>query len=212
MGLFSKKERVPELPPAPTLPEIPSAEAKKDLPELPSFPTSPKNEMLNQELVKSAVSDDMSPEPETTNPQFPTLPSMGEPSIADLPRESTPSTNSPPTNQGIPALPQQPKPLQEISQEVASPRKTLEMASDTSQPKKPMTQQLDPIFVRIDKFQSSQESFEKIKDKIREIEKTLESLKKVKSQEEDEVSKWLSEVEEVKSRLAQIDDNIFRQM
>ena len=64
MGLFSKKEEVPVISQTPTLPELPTEEKKpeeKSLPELPSFPTNSKNETLNQEMVKSAVTDMPSP-------------------------------------------------------------------------------------------------------------------------------------------------------
>jgi hypothetical protein len=62
MGLFKKKEEVPSLPPVPSLSTLPRVnsnipEPKKNLPELPSFPSVPKNEGMNQEIVKSAVSD-----------------------------------------------------------------------------------------------------------------------------------------------------------
>ncbi len=59
MGLFNKKESVPELPSAPGLPKLPKMENSQEnnLPELPSFPPNPKNESLNQEMVKSAVND-----------------------------------------------------------------------------------------------------------------------------------------------------------
>ena len=63
MGLFSKKEKIPELPPAtglpqlPEIPDFPESNEKQNLPKLPSFPESPINKNLNQEIIKSAVDD-----------------------------------------------------------------------------------------------------------------------------------------------------------
>ena len=62
MGLFSKKEEIPKIPPAPALATFPTkVSEKKDLPELPSFPPNSNNENLNQEMVKSAVIETDSP-------------------------------------------------------------------------------------------------------------------------------------------------------
>jgi hypothetical protein len=191
MGLFSKDEGVPEIPTAPTLPELPKQEApeKKGLPELPSFPADSKNENLNQEMVKSAVSDNtpeekkggmdiqkdmhISEEPEG-GPIIPPMPSKPptQPSIADL------------------------------------PKKTLEI----SQTEEKSSKEIEPIFVRIDKFQSAQKHFEQIKNKVKEIESTIGKIKDVKSKEEVELKGWTEDVERIKSRLSEIDSDIFDQI
>lgn len=57
MGLFTKKEKLPEIPRISQLPELPEP-PKRASNELPSFPTSDRNENLNRDLVKSAVSSD----------------------------------------------------------------------------------------------------------------------------------------------------------
>src|SRR3989344_2892463 len=67
----------------------------------------------------------------------------------------------------------------------------------------------EPIFVRLDKFQDAQKNLENIKDKIAEIESTIKSIKDVKSKEDEEISKWIEDTENLKSLLAEIDEDIF---
>ena len=164
MGLFSKADKVPEIPAAPSLPELPSIE-KKDLPELPSFPANPKNENFNQEMVKSAVTD---------------MPSPGENEvIVDAPKsvhvEEVPKEESMiPPKPSDSSIPEPPSPKSKSvdddgkNMSIADVPKTLELT-------RPMTdnavsKQIEPIFVRIDKFQSAQKDFEQIKGKVKEIE------------------------------------------
>ena len=69
-----------------------------------------------------------------------------------------------------------------------------------------------PIFIRIDKFQYAQKNFENIKDKVKEIESVIRKIKDVKSQEETELKGWTEDVEQIKSRLTEIDNGIFEQI
>lgn len=198
MGLFTKKKsEVPELPPAPTLPELPRLSSSRGLPELPSFPGTSKNENLNREIVKSAVSDDSEEsEEETEHDDFESLPTKP---IETYPRRLVDLGEIPSFQK---KLIQEPEPLA-LKQINSKKVQSIEP---------PMTRPSEPIFVRIDKFQSSQDSFQKILSKVSEIEKTLEKLKSVKQQEEEELAKWSAEVEQLKSRLSDIDDNIFSQL
>jgi hypothetical protein len=193
MGLFSKKEQIPIFPTAsslpPLLPLLPLPPIKeepnrKDLPELPSFPTGFKNRNLNQKMVKSAVSD---------------VPSFEEEEVdMEMPR-----------NLYI---------TEEISGESRiPPRPLLQTSRPQTQPKQtpvPQVQQKqnETIYIRIDKFQSAQKNLEEIKSKISEMESILRKIKDVKSREEKELKEWTEDIENLKSRLAEIDDNIFGQL
>jgi len=201
MGLFSKKEKVPEIPVAPQLPELPKSQEqpeKKDLPELPSFPNGSRNENINQEMVKSAVAD---------------MPSPGENEVHVNIPEGLHVTEEPEGESMIPpkpsveeAIPEPPK-MPSIAD---TPRRTLELTANT--PNTPITKQVEPIFVRIDKFQSAQKNFENIKEKVKEIESVLAKIKDVKSKEEVELKGWTEDVEKIKSRLAEVDSGIFDQI
>ena len=201
MGLFSKKEDVPEIPPAPTLPDLPKSEGqpeKKNLPELPSFPASSKNENLNQEMVKSAVADMPSPGEEEVHVEIPEGLHVTE--------EQEGESMIPPKPSVEEAIPEPPK----IPSIADTPKKTLELNAAT--PNKPITKQVEPIFVRIDRFQSAQKNFENIKDKVKEIDSVLGRIKGVKSKEEEELKGWTEDVEKIKARLAEVDSGIFDQI
>ena len=218
MGWFSKNEEVPQIAPAPILPELPKKKEpeKKDLPELPAFPNTYKNENLNREVVKSATGDISSPGENEVNVDVPKDLHVTE----KLPRESLiPSISS----KTIPELPkhihkaetyravhnpswytEQHESIQEI------PKKTLELniASNHNLPPK----RVEPIFVRIDKFQLAQKNFEQIKEKIKEMELVLGKIKDIKLREEAELKGWTEDVEKIKSQLSEIDSGVFDQI
>ena len=197
MGLFSKNEEVPTIPTAPTLPELPNSEVK-DLPELPSFPANSKNENLNQEMVKSAVTDMPSPEEKEMCVETPDSLHVTEEPEEELAIHPKPSIES--------SIPEPPK-MPSISD---APKKTIELSAHIIE--KSASKQIEPIFVRIDKFQVAQKNFEQIKDKVKEIESVLKKIKDVKLREELELKNWTEDVEKIKSRLAEVDANIFNQI
>ena len=196
MGFFSKKEDVPEIPLAPSLPEVPKPEGqpeKKELPELPSFPGTPQTENINQAIVKSAVAD---------------VPIEGSEINVEIP-EGLQVTEEPEAQSMIP-----PKPsvgnIASMSPSISSAIKPLEL--NASVPNKPIGKHAEPIFVRIDKFQSAQKNFENIKEKVKDIESVLSKIKDVKSNEEVELKGWTEDVEKIKVRLAEVDSDIFNQI
>lgn len=232
MGLFKKKEEIPTIPTAPSLPALPALPplepiakepVKKGLPELPSFPANPKNETLNQEMVKSAVSDVPDSEEIESHieapvsihveemPEKPTLtpkPNL-ESSIPKLPESITPINPQGvesqklevPTIPTIPTVPETPvAPIAPIVPIQSPP------------PKVQSENQNEPIFVRIDKFQSAQKNFDEIKSKVAEIESVLQNLKDVKLQEDKEIKGWSEDTEKLKSKLAEIDNNLFSKL
>ena len=195
MGLFSKKEPVPEIPTAPSLPELPTIprkieEQKKELPELPSFPLNSKNKNLNQEIVKSAVSD--SSERKENDTMIPEVPRFN----GEVEMNSDESFSSPKLEFPIPNIPKE------------EPTTTLTQPSVSMQ----SSMSADPIFVRIDKFQESQKNFDNIKDMVGEIESVLNKIKDVKAKEESELKGWTDDVEKIKTKLSQIDSDIFSQI
>lgn len=187
MSLY-KREDVPEIPMSPSLPDLPLT--RKDLPELPSFPTGNRNNNINQEIVKSAISDNLgedevkmkSPEEELGKINLPTLPAIP---ILQKGRVSIMDEDKP---QNIPKL------------------QTSRLSS------LPKNDDADPIFVRIDKFQLAKKSIEQIRKKIDEMESVIEKLNEVKAKEEEEIKSWSSEISNLKMKLSEIDSNIFDQI
>mgnify|MGYP000309449236 CR=1 FL=1 len=183
MGWFSKKEKVPDIPPAPKLPPLPNSQEKpeKITHELPSIPSNV-NENLNQQIVKSAVHDNPLEDKEVD--------------VEVLPKDFDFKKS-----QKLPQLPRFP-PQQEQ-------RKTLELSPSISESK---TKQIEPVFVRMDKFLESKKDFESIKKRVKGIEATLAKIKEVKQKEDAEISSWIEDLEKLKSRLAEIDSNIFNRL
>jgi hypothetical protein len=206
MALFKKKEDVPEIPTASTLPNLPSIEQteKKELPELPSFPANSKNKNINQEMVKSAVTDTSFPGENEVHVDIPEglhikEERQGEPTIP--PKPSVKST--------IPEPPTQPSIVKSTIPEPPTKPTTVKTTPTT---KHPTSTSDEPIFIRIDKFQLAQKHFEQIKEKINKIELVIGKIKEVKSKEEIELKGWTEDIEQIKTRLSEIDADIFDQI
>lgn len=67
----------------------------------------------------------------------------------------------------------------------------------------------EPIYVRLDKFQTTVEAFEGIRDKIVEIENLLVKVRDIKAQEEKELMEWENEIQIIKARIEAIDRSVF---
>ena len=209
MGLFKKKEGIPTIPTSSSLPPLPSISdepIKRDLPGLPSFPTGFKNTNLNQEMVKSAVSDMPSPEEEEEYAEAPESFNVEEEPEEELKNFQRPLIRSSIPEPPKPILPSKPKPVRlQIPPAPVVP---------THLPQSPIPnlRTNEPIFIRIDKFQAAQKNFEEIKSKITEMESVLQKIIEVKAQEEEELKGWTEDVEKLKIRLSEIDSNIFSQL
>ncbi len=67
----------------------------------------------------------------------------------------------------------------------------------------------EPVFIRLDKFEESLNTFEKAKRQISEIERILRDIKKIKEDEERELVFWEKELQTIKSQIEKIDTEIF---
>ena len=67
-----------------------------------------------------------------------------------------------------------------------------------------------PIYIRLDKFKAGLESFEDIKGKLTEIEDLLVKIKDMRDKEEKELDEWEREIQVVKARIEQIDNDVFK--
>jgi hypothetical protein len=194
MGLFKKDEEVPVVPQSgiPGLPQ--SGEAKKkELPGLPAFPASTNNENINQQMVKSAISEMPSP----TSGLAPKMAQVPQPinstaiNTPDQLPELPPIPTAPQVNdQARPAIPQ--TSLQNISQ----PRSLLN----------------EPIFIRLDRYQASQKSVDAIREKVFKMEAILKKIEETKAKEEDELKGWIENINHVKTKIAEVDRDIFNQI
>jgi hypothetical protein len=194
MGLFKKDEEVPAVPQS-RIPELPeSGEVKKkELPGLPAFPANTNNENINQQMVKSAISEMPSPSSE----------------LAPKMTQATQPVSS--VEIGTPGqLPELP-PIPTASQTSNQVRPTVPQTSLQSAPQ-PRSSLNEPIFIRLDKYQSSQKSVDAIREKVAKMEATLKKIEETKAKEEDELKGWIENINHVKTKIAEVDRDIFNQI
>ena len=70
-------------------------------------------------------------------------------------------------------------------------------------------QKAEPVFIRLDKFQESLNVFENAKKKINEMRAMLQDLRRIKDQEERELTAWENEINIIKDQVDKIDKEIF---
>jgi len=66
-----------------------------------------------------------------------------------------------------------------------------------------------PVFVRIDKFHDALDNFNKIKEKVLEIETELKNINEIQIKEEEELKEWESEIQSIKGKMNTIDNSLF---
>ena len=199
MAWFKKKEEqeiqedIPTLPELPnpnkfSLPELPppiSSKNQEDLPELPTLPELKTETNLTPEVIKQEI---MKPPQQMHKSQFDNPPQISK--IHSKPIPSQPIHHQPP---------------QITTPEIVSPPPEASRS-------KSRVKEAEPIYVRLDKFEASLESFEEIKRKINEIEEVLRKTKEIKQKEELELEAWEREIQIMKSRITAIDKTMFNKL
>ncbi len=192
MGLFHKKEKVPEVPLAPNLAELPEIPElpKEKVSELPSLPKG-LGEQANRSMVKSAVNDME-------------LPPENKDGIQELPKDFDFQASVMQTPPVVDLIPTIPKP--EVKKIEAKPF----VSNDIVAPVAPTSQ--DPIFVRIDRYQNAKKELDEINKNIRSVEAVLNKLGEIKSREDKEVGQISESLSSIKTRLGNIDSNVFKKV
>ncbi len=70
-------------------------------------------------------------------------------------------------------------------------------------------QKMEPMFVRLDKFEENLEIFEKIKKQLGGVEGLLENIKQIKEEESKELESWQAKLQTTKNQIDKIDRDIF---
>jgi hypothetical protein len=198
MGLFSKKKKegldIASLPDLPedninfsSKDELPALEENPEIANLPeiesnALPTLP-NSQTGRNFNQEAIKSAVT-EPPKINPSFE-------------------KSKFAPLKQTAPDLENK-----TMAPSIREPR-TVEI-TDNFSPQQ--TKKAEPVFIRLDKFQTTVETFEEIKNKIIEIEELLKKTKEIKQQEEQELNDWEREIQIIKSRIDAIDKNIFNKL
>jgi len=185
---------------------------------LPSFPDSPINKGFSQAAIKEAVSQDELPE---QNKKVSTKIEKSFKTIQIEEPEESPSLNENPYLASIKSSYPAPKPYS--SQPINNPKiqNSAPKAPNITPPpvvapdfiskeELPKSQGKDSdIFVKIDKFYSGKKTLESIKDQIDQIDNLLKKIRDTKIKEEHELAGWEKEIALVKSRIQNVNDNIF---
>ena len=65
------------------------------------------------------------------------------------------------------------------------------------------------LFIKVDKYKGVMRDIDHIKSKLEELEKVMSKLDSIKREEDEELSKWHSDVETLKERISSIDKTLF---
>jgi|TARA_Y100000310_G_scaffold343163_1_gene449569 septation ring formation regulator EzrA len=182
MGWFKKdKEKVPELPRLPPLPSINLEEGDiEELPKLPSIPSSEIGNRFSQNMIKEAV--------------------IGEKEDEDVEEEIEEIESSMETLPHLPLTREIEPPKRIIQNKREIPESFVEAATKVKE---------EPVFIRIDKFEESLKIFEKTKERISEVDRMLRDIRKVREKEEQELSIWEEEIQNLKNQIEKVDQDIF---
>tara|TARA_Y100000310_G_scaffold130751_2_gene129873 strand:- start:5874 stop:6449 length:576 start_codon:yes stop_codon:yes gene_type:complete len=177
-----KSEIQPSLPKMPKLPELPRIDDPNELPQLPSYPSSSLGKKFSNNVIKEAISGEK---------------------VGDI--EDFEANESFPKNRGKMML----KPQHGLTREVST--ENIEILPEIKSPNfiRARSKNIEPVFVRMDKFEESLRIFEKAREKIIEIERSLVELKSVRDKEENELQMWRNEIQRVKNQFEKIDENLF---
>ncbi|MBS3076871.1 hypothetical protein J4233_01230 [Candidatus Pacearchaeota archaeon] len=205
---FGKKENKAELPDLPPLPPLPRKDQQvvSNAGGVPEFPESPgessfgmmqlpgrKDAFLNQPMeekkVKVVEMEEWHPhgsEPEESDEEY----EMELPEVPHLPRIS--ESESEMTRRPMGQLP--------MSRRMYVQHKTIQ------------PQQVDDVFVRIDKFHTARKSLSEIQNKLNDIDELVRRIRDTKLKEEQELANWEKELMQIKSKVQTVTENIFEKV
>jgi len=180
MGLFTKKEEKSDKE---TLPELP------DLPEFnESNQTTYSPEVKKEESIKN---EDIE--------------------ITPLPKIQESDNRINEIKQALDS--EKPQELYKIDEDMEKtnfpPRYTPEVENVRRPIEKKPIYSREPVYIRLDKFETALVSIEEIKNKIIEIERLLEKAKRIQKQEEKELEGWEKELRIIKNKIDSIDRDLF---
>lgn len=173
-----------------TLPPIDTSSEENDsIHGLPSFPDSLMNKGFSQSMIKSAVEDS-----DKTLPELP---------------EWT-NENEKPTSQS-------PRPVKTVELDEWSPKSNISQ----QQPRRTMSEEMRllpnsiasndkrPIFVKLEKFKEARDSLVKISERLNQMDELLKMIKDLKAKEDEEITNWEKDIENIKMRISFVNKEIF---
>jgi hypothetical protein len=77
---------------------------------------------------------------------------------------------------------------------------------------KEITSQSPDVFIKIDKFRSAKKALIDVKAKLADIDQLIHKIREVKMREEQELVSWERDMEQIKSRIKSVTENIFEKV
>lgn len=180
-SVLPKLPELPDIPPG-HQPSSPAPSMPKSKPNaLPRFPSNSFADKFSQNTIKDAVSGEK--EDKRAN-DFEELQKM--PKFPELPEE----------------------------EEVMEPRvpgysRSMSAMPSTGISRVSSSQKDEPVFIRLDKFEESMDTFDKIKKQLAGADKLLNEIKEVKEKENKELEEWQAKMQTMKSQIEKIDKDVF---
>mgnify|MGYP001591074988 CR=1 FL=1 len=187
-SIYQRREEFSSLSELPKLPELPTFLDRdyedESISQLPSFPANSLGDKFSQDAIKEAITGRKEGDEVYETNEFP----QAKNNLGRMQRPLTREIFSPEPERYPKDIPSSvPEPFREVSRIVKE----------------------EPIFIRIDKFEESLETFWKIKAKLEEIEKMLKDTKRIKEEEEKELTSWEEELQKMKLQIEKVDRDIF---
>lgn len=199
MGLFSKNKKeeakpkpfqpIPSLPKLPDFPRLDSSGYGSDydgpakISKLPSFPSNSLGTRFSQDTIKEAVTGD----------------EEGDMGNVDDSADDTDEDN------GEMRMMRNPMMRRPVTEEMGSNWRSPQMPSTSKAGRSTM----EPVFIRIDKFEDAMKVFNEMKHKVSEVERVLEDIKSMKEKEDTELKSWENELKSMKDQISKVDADIF---
>jgi len=175
---------------------------KKDLdrdhrekPPVESKPEVPKKEPVSEPKTKPPVE---------SKPEVPKEEPVSEPKTKPLEKAPKKESEEPKQKirrvEGVPSKPR----TQEIHSEEEYKVKT-----PSQEPPPTKIKKQGSVFVKIDKFEESLETFDEVRKQLDNAEKFLNKIKEIKEEETKELESWGDTLESMKSQIERVDKDIF---
>lgn len=193
MGWFGKKDEremssssMPSLPELPRLPELPSLSKSPSFERvsLPNLPSYP-NSSFGRKFSQNAIKDAVSGEKEDDFEE-------DEDDFSDEDEVM-------------------PKPLQGFVKRSTLPEEEYTSRMSTGNSFK-RGGKMEPVFIRIDKYEDALNMFDDARKKIVEMEDLLKHIKKIKEDEFRELKDWESEIQKIKDDFEKVNRDIFSKL
>jgi hypothetical protein len=207
MSWFNKKGNDKEQSQS-SLPEMSSNNTSLNLPSAQDFINnsprgfSPSDMNSNQDLMKQTIENQLGSRMQQDFPKYPTM--TIPPPLPPLPSYNRETKQLKPISEGV-SIKMNRNYEESIGPQIQKPKEETQIQqSQTAMPKKS-----EPVYIRIDNFESTIQTFKEIKLKLADIEKVLKDISSVKEKEKQELENWEREIQIIKKRIESMDKGIF---